>query len=84
MKVLLVFAAVFFSTVAFAQSPAVGVKPLAQVKPKEAVGCKLVGTVRGTRLWAGDCTSLGDQRGATSTADTLSERAAVAPPGETR
>jgi len=25
------------------------------VKRKERMGCKLVGTVRGTKLWAGDC-----------------------------
>jgi hypothetical protein len=25
------------------------------VKPKEAAGCKFVGTVKGTKLWAGDC-----------------------------
>jgi hypothetical protein len=25
------------------------------LKPREPMGCKLVGTVRGTKLWAGDC-----------------------------
>jgi hypothetical protein len=35
--------------------PKVGNKPLVLVKPKEPTGCKLVGTVKGTRLWAGDC-----------------------------
>ena len=26
-----------------------------QGKPKEPSGCKVVGTVRGTKIWAGDC-----------------------------
>jgi hypothetical protein len=48
--------AVCFSTIACAQDapPKVGNKPLTQVKPKEPMGCKLVGTVRGTKIWAGD------------------------------
>src|SRR5260370_30638694 len=56
MRVLLLLAAISFSATAFAQSapPKVGNKPLAQVKPKEPTGCKLVGTVKGTKLWAGD------------------------------
>src|SRR5260370_17671675 len=57
MKALLNLIAICFSANAFAQdaSPKVGKKPLAQVKPKELMGCKLVGTVKGTKLWAGDC-----------------------------
>jgi hypothetical protein len=39
--------------------PAVGGKPLEQAKPTAPVGCKLVGTVRGTKLWAGDCVASG-------------------------
>jgi hypothetical protein len=60
MRVLLVLVVIGFSATAFAQSapPKVGNRPLAQVKPKEPIGCKLVGTVKGTKLWAGDCTSL--------------------------
>src|SRR6476619_2527871 len=56
-RLLLLLVAICFSTAAFAQStpPKVGNKPLVQLKPKEPMGCKLVGTVRGTRLWAGDC-----------------------------
>jgi hypothetical protein len=43
-----------------AQKPkaTVGAKPLAG-KPIAPVGCKLVGTVRGTKLWAGDCVASG-------------------------
>jgi site-specific recombinase XerC len=57
MKTLLVLFTICLSAQAFAQDapPKVGNKPLAQVKPREPMGCKLVGTVRGTKLWAGDC-----------------------------
>lgn len=60
-KVLVGLAAVLVSSASFAQgsAPKVGNRPLIQVKPKPKPfeGCKLVGTVRGTRLWAGDCVS---------------------------
>jgi hypothetical protein len=86
MRALFVLADVCFSTTAYAQdaAPKVGSKPLAQVKPKETMGCKLVGTVKGTKLWAGDCVA-SELRGATSATETpsLSERAgAVIPPGQ--
>jgi hypothetical protein len=57
MKVLLILVVVCFSAPAFAQTaaPQVGGKPLVQVKPQTPAGCKLVGTVKGTRIWAGDC-----------------------------
>jgi len=51
----------FVSTAALAQDaapakqPTVAGKPLARVKPSAPAGCKLVGTVKGTKLWAGDC-----------------------------
>jgi hypothetical protein len=58
-RVLLILAAMIFSTTAFAQTvapkPKVGNRPLVQVKPKAPTGCKLVGTVKGTKLWAGNC-----------------------------
>jgi hypothetical protein len=53
----------FIPTIALAQDatpanrPTVGAKPLVQAKPRAPVGCKLVGTVRGTKLWAGECTA---------------------------
>jgi hypothetical protein len=86
MRVLLIFAAISFSAAAFAQSapPKVGDKPLVQVKPAEPTGCKLVGTVKGTKLWAGDCVG-SELRGAISATETqsLPERAtAVIPPGQ--
>ena len=83
MRALLVLAAIGFSATAIAQSapPKVGNKTLTQVKPKEPMGCKLVGTVKGTRLWAGDCVA-SELRGTTQT-QSLPERAIEAiPPGE--
>ena len=70
MRSLLILVAICFSATAFAQSapPKVGSKPLVQVKPKAPMGCKLVGTVRGTKLWAGDC--IGSEiRGSTTTTE---------------
>jgi hypothetical protein len=86
MRVLLILAAISFSAAAFAQSapPKVGNKPLVQVKPKGPTGCKLVGTVKGTKLWAGDCVGL-ELRGTTPATETqfLPERAIeVIPPGQ--
>jgi hypothetical protein len=86
MRALFVVITICFPATAFAQSapPKVGNKPLVQVKPKEPMGCKLVGTVRGTKLWAGDCAG-SDLRGSTTTteAQSLSERATAAiPPGQ--
>ena len=80
MRILLVLATVGFSATAFAQNapPKVGNKPLAQVKPKEPMACKLVGTVKGTKLWAGDCAPASELRGTTST----DEPAAPAPAPE--
>jgi hypothetical protein len=72
MRVLLVLAAISFSATAFAQvaPPKVGNKPLAQPKPKEPPGCKLVGTVKGTKLWAGDCAAASELRGAAPPTET--------------
>ena len=71
MRLLLVLVAICFSTTAFAQSapPKVSNKPRVQVKPKEPMGCKLVGTVRGTKLWAGDCVGP-ELRGSTTPTET--------------
>ena len=73
MRILIILAALCFSVTAMAQTaaPKVGNKPLVQVKPKAPEGCKLVGTVRGTKLWAGDCTS-SELRGTAPAAETQS------------
>jgi hypothetical protein len=71
MRVLIILAAAAcFSANAMAQAPSppkVGHKPLVQVKPKAAEGCKLVGTVKGTKLWAGNCATASELRGTAPT-----------------
>jgi len=73
MRSLLTLVAICFSATAFAQSapPKLGSKPLVLVKPKEPMGCKLVGTVRGTKLWAGDCAG-SELRGTTTATEAQS------------
>ena len=81
MRSLLILVAICFSATAFAQSspPKIGNKSLVQIKPKEPMGCKHIGTVRGTKLWAGDCVG-SEIRGSTTTTQTqvLPEQAAGA------
>ena len=61
MKLFLLTAALILSTSVCAQDaakpPTGGSKAAARMKPKAPVGCTLVGTVRDTKLWAGDCTA---------------------------
>ena len=82
MRVLLILASISFSATAFAQSASgsVGDKSLVQAKPKGPSEC----TVRGSKLWAGDCVG-SELRGPISATETqsLPERAtAVIPPGQ--
>jgi hypothetical protein len=73
-----VLAIVGFSGYALAQAPAPkSGKALKQAKPSAPIGCKLVGTVKGTKIWAGDCASAPELLG-TPTA----EPTAPAPPPE--
>jgi hypothetical protein len=86
MRSLFILFGICLSANAFAQDalPKVGNKPLVQVKPKEPLGCKLVGTVKGTKLWAGDCVG-SEPRDTTPATETqsLPERATgVIPPGQ--
>ncbi len=78
MRSLLILVAICFSATAFAQSaqPKVSNKPQVQVKPKDPSGCKLVGTVRGTTLWAGDCVGVELLKGTTETLEQVN------PPGQ--
>jgi hypothetical protein len=73
MKLGLLTAALIFSTGAFAQdapkSPTVGGKPTVRMKPKAPVGCTLIGTVKGTKLWAGDCTTSDQLRSSVTAAE---------------
>jgi hypothetical protein len=85
-RALVILIAICFSANAFAKDklPMIGHKPLVLVKPKEPIGCKLVGTVKGTKLWAGDCVA-SELKGAAPAAETqpLSERDIEAiPPGQ--
>jgi hypothetical protein len=73
--VALVFAT---SAVAQGQTPKVGNKPIVQVKPKTPTGCKLVGTAKGIKIWAGECTDAAEMRGSAP----ATEVAPVAPAGE--
>lgn len=87
MRAMVILAAVCFSTSAYAQAtpPKMGDKPLVQVKPKEPIGRKLVGTVKGTKLWAGDCVASDQLRGSAppTETETLPERATgIIPPGQ--
>jgi hypothetical protein len=43
-------------------APKAGGTPLKPVKPLAPMGCKLLGAVKGTKIWAGDCAPL-EQRG---------------------
>src|SRR5258705_13607519 len=62
-----------------AKKPTVGGKPIVQAKPSTPMGCKLVGTVKGTKIWAGDCAGASGLRGATSGEDVSSPPPAAAP-----
>jgi hypothetical protein len=56
MKLAVALLALLFATNAFAQTAAPKAdKRSAQVKPQAPMGCKLVGPVRGTNIWSGDC-----------------------------
>jgi hypothetical protein len=88
-KLFLLAAALILSTSVYAQDaskpPTGGGKSAARMKPK-AVGCTLVGTVRGTKLWAGDCTAPDQLRAslpsAESNAPSLQDQAAGAVPAD--
>jgi hypothetical protein len=81
MRTLLIVATfVGLSASAFAQTaaPKIGGKPLKQAKPIAPMACKLVGTVKGTKLWAGDCLAPPEIRGTSP----MAEPAAPAPAPE--
>lgn len=89
----IVLATLLFSSSTLAQGTptkpkiaTVGGQPLVQVKPTTPGGCKLVGTVKGTKLWAGDCVAAEQLRSGLPAAEadaSLPERAAgVIPPGQ--
>jgi len=82
--ILLMFA---FIGSGFAQSaPTASRNPSVQAKSKQAADCKFVGTVRGTKLWAGDCTAPNQLRSslpaAESNAPSLQDQATGAIPAD--
>ena len=79
---LLILVAICFSTTAFAQGapPKAGNKPPpVRAKPKDPTACKLVGTVRGTKLWAGDCVGIELLKGTHTSPE---QGTSVIPPGQ--
>jgi hypothetical protein len=85
MRLLIIIIAVGFSTNTMAQnsSPAdVGTTQLVQAKKQVPAGCKFVGTINGTKLWAGECvvSELRSSQIAAEAEKSLSERAAGAIP----
>jgi len=79
---------ILLATSAFAQSdpPKAGKKPTAQARPTVPMGCKLVGSVKGTKIWAGDCVNASEIRGAAPVPETPQSLPAAAagaiPPGK--
>jgi len=62
--------ALMFATSAFAQTaPPKAAKKPTQARLQAPMGCKLVGTVRGTKIWAGDCVGGAELRGAAPAAE---------------
>jgi hypothetical protein len=70
MKVAVGLLALLFATSALAQNhpPKAAKRPPMQAKPQAPMGCKLVGTVKGTKIWAGDCAAPSELRGSTPAA----------------
>ena len=52
-----------------AKRPTIGGKPILQGKPTAPMDCKLVGTVKGIKLWAGECMAPSELRTTTSSED---------------
>ncbi|MGY3484384.1 hypothetical protein ACVW1C_002267 [Bradyrhizobium sp. USDA 4011] len=76
-----------FSASAYAQTaaPKATAPPKAraakpQKQPLAPMGCKLVGTVRGTKLWAGDCVTPSELRGTTPAAEPAAPETPPEPP----
>ena len=83
MKVPIGLIILLLTTSAYAQSaqPNGTAKPPAKAKPQAPAGCKFVGTVKGTKLWAGDCADAAGLRGSDPTS--LPDQAGAAiPPGQ--
>lgn len=62
-----------------AKKPSVRGKPFVQAKPGTPMGCKLVGTVKGTKIWAGNCVDESELRGTTPAEEVSSPPPTAAP-----
>lgn len=89
MKIAIGILALLVATSALAQSapPKGGKTAAAQATQGAPMGCKRVGTVKGTKIWAGDCVDGAELRGAAPSVEVapLSLPAAAAgaiPPGQ--
>jgi hypothetical protein len=65
-----------------AKKPTVRGKPIVQAKPSTPMACKLVGTVKGTKIWAGNCVDASELRGTTPAEEVPSPPPPVAAPPE--
>jgi hypothetical protein len=63
-----------------AKKPTVRGKPIVQAKPSAPMGCKLVGTVKGTKIWAGNCVDASELRGTKPAEEVSPSPPVVAPP----
>ncbi len=87
MKAAVGILALIFATSAFAQSalPKAGKKPPVLAKPQTPMACKFVGTVKATKIWAGDCVDAAELRGSAPSAEVASPSlpaAAAIPPSQ--
>lgn len=65
--------------------PKAGKNPPTLVKPQTPMTCKFVGTVKATKIWAGDCVDAAELRGSAPSAEVASPSlpaAAAVPPGQ--
>jgi hypothetical protein len=65
-----------------AKKPTVRGKPIVEAKPGPPMGCKLIGTVKGTKIWAGNCVDASELRGTTPAEEVPSPPPPVAAPPE--
>jgi hypothetical protein len=86
MRFLLILIAIGYSSIAFAQAPSINAKRQLHAGAQEPTGCKHVGTVKGIKLWAGDCVSSNELRASAPASEAQqppSDGAETAPPGQT-
>jgi len=71
---------VFAQDAPTAKKRAVRETPIVQAKPGTPMGCKLVGTVKGTKIWAGNCVDASELRGTKPAEEVSPSPPVVAPP----